>query len=106
MHDVEAHESGEGLGPWDCFLGVMGGAQDEEGDQGDVDLDFHGVFADAEEVFDFEVLLDPFEEQLDLPALFVERGDLFGRGLEVVGDEPQGFVPIDADRDLAHRIGC
>ena len=50
VHDVEAHEAGEGLGPRDRCLGAMGGAQDEEGDQGDVDLDFDGVFADPEEV--------------------------------------------------------
>jgi hypothetical protein len=35
-------------------------------------LDAHGVFAAAEKAADLEVLFQPFEQQLDLPALFVE----------------------------------
>jgi hypothetical protein len=44
--------------------------------EGDGDLDTHGVFGVAEEVSDFEVLFDPTEEQLDGLAAFVEIGDL------------------------------
>ena len=50
--------------------------QEDEGDEGDEDLDFDGILGAAEEGFDLQVLLDPLEEELDLPALLVERGDL------------------------------
>ena len=36
------------------------------------DLRLHGVFAVAEKTLDAQVLLDPFEEQLDLPATLVQ----------------------------------
>ena len=42
------------------------------------DLGFYGVIAGAVKRFDPQVLFDPAEEQFDLPALGVERGD--GRG--------------------------
>ena len=37
---------------------------------GDPDLRFDGVFGGAEERLDAQVLLDPFEEQFHLPAVF------------------------------------
>ena len=68
----------------------------DDGDQhidrdGDPDLGFDGVLAGAEEAFDAQVLLDPLEEQLDLPAAFVELGDGQRRQREVVGQEDQGL---------------
>ena len=42
---------------------------------GDPDLGFDSVLGSAEEALDAQVLLDPFEEQFDLPAAFVEFGD-------------------------------
>jgi len=59
---------------------------------GDPDLRFHGVVARAVESFDPQVLFDPAEEQLDLPALGVERGDGRGGKLEMVGEENEGAV--------------
>jgi len=40
----------------------------------DPNLRFHGVVARAGEGFDPQVLLDPAEEQLDLPAPGLQRG--------------------------------
>jgi hypothetical protein len=37
------------------------------------------------------MLFDPFEEQFDLPAAFVERADRRGRQPDQVGEEHQGF---------------
>ena len=53
---------------------------------GDPDLGLHRVLGGAEERLDPRVLLDPLEEQLHLPAAFVE---LRGQGWEdeVVGEE-------------------
>ena len=67
--------------------------QQESGDECDIDLDFDGVFVAPHEAFDLEVLLDPFEQQLDLPAFFVKGGDLAGRAGQVIGDQDErGFV--------------
>ena len=40
------------------------------------DLRFDGVLAGAEEFPDAQVLLYPFEEQFDLPAALVKRGNV------------------------------
>jgi len=55
------------------------------------DLGLHSVFAQAVEGFDAKVLLDPLEEELDLPAGFVDLRDHNGVDLEVVGYEDQAF---------------
>ena len=68
------------------------------------------------------MLLDPLEEQLDLPAAFVERADGRGRQAKLVGEEhqrlarlgvpeadapqmfgvmPAGVVPIEGDGLIA-----
>src|ERR1700730_16057210 len=67
---------------------VSGGdAQQQIGDHGGEELQPDGVWVVAEEGPDLEVLLDPPEQQLDLPACLVEAADLDGRALEVVGEE-------------------
>jgi hypothetical protein len=80
----------------------MQDAQQHEGDQRNINLDAHGIFAAPEKAADFEVLLEPFEQQLDIPALLIELGDLGGRPLEVVGQQVEGLVLVGAgDGDLA-----
>ncbi len=59
---------------------------------GDPYLGFHGVLGGAIESLDTEVLLDPFEEQLDLPPALVQLCDGRGGRHEVVGQEDQAFV--------------
>lgn len=59
------------------------------GGDGAPDLCLHGVLAGAQESLDTQVLLDPFEEQLDLPATFVERGNRQGGQRRVVGQKDQ-----------------
>ena len=58
---------------------------------GDPDLGSHGVFAGAEEGFDSKVLLDPFEEEFDLPATLVNSCDGQCWEVEVVGQKDQPF---------------
>ena len=53
----------------------------------DPDLRLHGVLAGAQKCLDAQVLLDPLEEQLDLPALPVQLGDQSGGQGKVVGQE-------------------
>lgn len=57
-------------------------------------LGSHGVLAGAEECFDAEVLLDPFEEQFDLPAPFVDRCDDLCGQIEVIGQKDQTLPSI------------
>ena len=73
---------------------------------GGPDLGLDGVLGGAEEAFDLEVLLDPFEEQLDLPAAFVKLGDGERRHGEVVGQEGQGLAGFRiVEFDAAELIG-
>src|SRR5205807_2899777 len=53
--DLELGEQEGGTGFETAGDGVMQDAQQHEGDQRDVDLDAHGVFAAAEEAADFQV---------------------------------------------------
>lgn len=51
------------------------------------------------------MLLDPFEEQFDLPALLVECSDFLSAAFEVIGDQDQvGFVAVTADPDTTHVL--
>ena len=79
MHEIGAEEADESEEAGDAALGGMGHAQEHEGDEGDGDLNAHGVLGGSEEAADFEGVLDPAEEQFDLPAPFVEFGDVLGR---------------------------
>ena len=45
------------------------------GRDGAPDLCLHRVLARAQKTLDAQVLLDPLEEQFDLPATLVERGN-------------------------------
>ena len=74
--------------------------------QGDPDLGAHGVLRCAEEGFDAQVLLDPFEEQFDLPTAFVYGCDSQGGQFEVIGgkDQPLAGLRIDI-ADTPKRFG-
>ncbi len=54
---------------------------------GDPDLGHDGIAGGAQEALDLQVLLDPLEEQFDLPTGFVDLGDGAGGELEIVGQE-------------------
>ena len=77
---------------------------------GGPDLSFDGILGGAEEGFDAQVLFDPFEEQLDPPAIAVEFGDGKGGKREVVGEELEGGVclgvaVVDATQGLRVALG-
>ena len=65
-----------------------------------------GVFRGAVESFVFEVPLDPFEEEFDLPSLRVDFRDGRGCELEVVGQELIRFslVVQEVDESELARI--
>ncbi len=56
------------------------------------DLGLHSFFGCAEKVLYAQVLLDPFEEELDLPAVFVQGCDGGGRQTGVVGQKDQSLA--------------
>ncbi len=56
---------------------------------GDPDLRSDGVLRGAVEALDSQMLLDPLEEQLHLPAALVQRADRQWRERELIGQEHQ-----------------
>jgi len=70
--------------------------QDQDSDECCPNLDVHRIGAGSHEGFDFQVLLEGFEEEFDLPTLLVDGGDSAGGLLHVVCQQD--------DLALAHRI--
>ncbi len=66
-------------------------------------LRLHRVLARTVEHFDSQMLLDPFEEQLHLPALTVQSRDQLWLQCEVVGQESDSFACVVLDDDTAQQ---
>ena len=66
--------------------------QDQVIDNRAPDLGHDRVFGGSEEGFDLEVVLDPFEEDFDLPSEFVDLGDGCCGELEVIGQKNPGSL--------------
>ena len=66
--------------------------EQEQRDQSGPDLNLQGVGAGAHEGLDAQVLLQRFEEQLDLPALAVDGGDGGGGKAAMIGEKHQGAL--------------
>src|SRR5260370_42123945 len=88
----------------------------DDGDQniggdGDPDLRLNAILGSPVEGFDPQMLLDPFEKQLDLPAAAVQFGDRKRGQDEIVGQEDEGlggFRILKADaaeRGLEATVG-
>src|SRR3972149_2908152 len=79
------------------------GYQDVDRD-GDPHLRLDRVLRDSEERLDPQMLLDPPEEELDLPALLVQQGDAFrGKG-KIVGKEDQVLSRFRVDEPNATQF--
>ena len=80
-----------------------------DGDQGICghgrpDLDFDGVRRGAKESLDTQVLLDPFEEQFDLPTLMIDGRDDRRRNSKIVCEENESLVDIGGvEADAAQK---
>ncbi len=75
-------------------------SQEEIDADGDPDLCHHGIAGGTHEAFDLQILLDPFEKQLDLPAGLVDVGNGRGGEIEVVGQKVillAGFGILETD---------
>ena len=58
------------------------------------DLRLDGVLAGPQKGFDSQILLDPFEEQLDLPPLSIECRNQFGLECKVVREKGQSLAVL------------
>ena len=67
-------------------------SEQQVGDQGGQDLNAYSIFAAPHKALDVQVLLDPFEEQLNLPALFVDRRNGGGAEAKMIGEKDQGLL--------------
>ena len=63
--------------------------EDQNGNQGCPNLDLQRIGASPHEDLDLEILLQRFEEQLDLPAIFVNAGDGGGAQGQMSGQQHQ-----------------
>ena len=71
----------------------------------DPDLSSYGVFTGSVEGFDAQVLLDPFEEQLDAPATFIDECNGQCGETEVVGQKDQTLTGFGIDEAYSpHRV--
>ena len=71
----------------------------------DPDLRLDRVLGSTKKRLDPQMLLDPFEEQFDLPALAVQVCDQFGLESEVVGQKRNTFARLVLDHHAAQRDG-
>jgi hypothetical protein len=78
-------------------------AQEQIGDHGGEDLQANSRLVGAEERADIEMLLDPTEQEFDLPAALVEGRDLDRRPLEIIGDESDGSTLVALDANTSQR---
>ena len=70
---------------WPANLEVMRNDGNEAvGDDGHMYLNTDCIIGFSPETLDLEMLLNPFEEQLNLPPVFVEQGDVFCAEEEIV----------------------
>ena len=60
-------------------------------------MGLYRIFGSAAEGLDAEMLLDPFEEQFDLPSAFVELGDGQRRKDEIVGQKNEMLFPFSIE---------
>src|SRR5829696_10439998 len=82
------------------------GDEHVDGD-GDPDLSFDGVFGRPEEALDAQMLLDPLEEEFDLPSAFVQRAHGQGWELKVICEKDKSlarFRVLEADTAKMLRI--
>lgn len=90
FHDVILCEQGTAQDSHDLHDGtsklevVLDNSDETVCDNGDMDLNTYSIVALSPERLDSEVLLDPFEEQFDLPPVFIKEGDVLGCKIEVV----------------------
>ena len=89
---------------------VLNNGDKTVGDNCDVNLYTHGILAVTPETLDTEMLLDPLEKKLDLPATTIKQCDVFSGKVEVVGVVHKGtskvFGIIDNPSQFCRVVPC
>jgi len=75
----------------------MGNYHDQIGTDGCPDLGFNGIDALPIKFLDSKILLDPFEEQFDLPPAFVVVCDLLGITIKNIGKQDNILIVLMID---------
>ena len=70
----------------------------------DPNLRLDCILAGTQKGLDPKVLLDPFEEQLDLPSLSIECGNHLGAERKVVGQKGQAFAILVFGNNAANHL--
>lgn len=87
------------------FREMMHPLDQQQGDQGCPNLDHERVFACPDKGFDFQILFQGFEKQLDFPAIFVDGGDGGGSEVEMIGEQDDlPLIVCIPDHDAAHGV--
>ena len=74
-----------------------------QGNHGGEYLQAHGVLIEGDELTDAEVLLDPAEQELDLPARLVGGGKLSGAAGLIIGEDVEDLAGVGLDGDSAQE---
>lgn len=86
LGEQRAAKDAHDLHDWAVEFEVMLNDSDEAvGDDGHMNLDAHSVLGFSPECLDSKVLLDPFEKEFHLPSISIQKRNVFGREIEVVG---------------------
>ena len=114
LHDVILGEQRAAQNSHDLHDGtsklevVLNDSDETVCDDGNMDLYTHRIVALSPERLDLEVLLDPFEKQLDLPPVLVKECDVLGSKIEVVRVVSERAVQVrsivDDTPDLARIL--
>lgn len=79
------------LHDWAIELEVVFDDSDETvGDNGRMDLYAYSILRLTPKALDSEVLSDPFEEEFNLPSVAVQKSDILGVEVEVIGIVSKG----------------
>ena len=89
---------------WQMQAFLSNGDQHVSADR-DPDLRFDSVLVGAIKRLDAQVLLDPFEKQLNLPALAVQVCNQLGLESEVVGQNSYSLARLVLDDHTSQRGG-
>lgn len=73
---------------------VLDDTNDTVGDDCNVYLDTNCIFRFSPKSFDSEVLFNPLEEQLNLPSVLVQKCNIFGCEVEIVGIIGKGPLEV------------
>lgn len=79
--------------------------EEKAGDESREDLNHKAMLASGYQVVNFEVPFPPGEKFLDIPAQFINLGDLFGSQVKAVCGHPILYT-ADLVADQAKRLFC